>query len=465
MVSYSVNFGPGVSAGIDPARWPQFVASTASLRDLLDGLANSQRLPPTSIASHQAQQLAALAVWASAHCSPYASQRTLAAELTGSTGNAERFWHSWQTWPVLRKADLRTHGAAMQADTLPAAQQPVEVLQTSGSTGIPVQIATTALTRNLWNALTAREHLWQRRDPARRLGVIRHRPRSARDPHGEDLASWGPPMADLTGTGSASAIHVGLPVPVLVDWLRRFDPHYLLTYPSVADALLDALPALADRNSSLEEVRLISEPLDPALEARLRTDWGVRVTDMYSANEVGHIAFRCREQGRLHVQSESVLVEILDADGRSCAPGVPGRVVITALHNLATPLLRYELGDFASFGSPCSCGRGLPVIEHVLGRTRNLIRTPDGRRFWPLGLGTIRVLDAIMQAQYVQTHIDAIELRVVTLRPLTGEERDTAIELVRGSLGYPFAVKVIPVAAIERGPTGKFEEFLSLLDQ
>jgi phenylacetate-CoA ligase len=465
MVSYSVSFGPGVSAGAEATRWPPFVTSAATLRDLLDGLANSQRLSSASLASNQAQQLAMLAVWASAHCSPYAARRTLAAELTGTVGDAERFWRNWQTWPVLSKADLRNHGAAMQADTVPAAQQPVEVLQTSGSTGIPVQIATTALTRQLWNALTAREHLWQRRDPARRLGVIRHRPRSARDPRGEDLPSWGPPMAELTGTGSASVIHVGLPVPVLAEWLRRFDPHYLLTYPSVADALLEELPALADRNPSLEEVRLISEPLDQALEARLRKDWDVHVTDMYSANEVGHIAFRCREQGRLHVQTESVLVEILDANGRSCAPGVPGRVVITALHNLATPLLRYDLGDFASLGPPCSCGRGLPVIEHVLGRTRNLIRTPDGRRYWPLGLGRIRVLNAIIQAQYVQTHIDAIELRVVASRPLSGEERGTAIELVRDSLGYPFTVNVLPVAAIERGPTGKFEEFLSLLDQ
>ncbi|MGA3157596.1 MAG: phenylacetate--CoA ligase family protein [Steroidobacteraceae bacterium] len=463
MVSYT--FTLGAAAGDPAPAWPEYLGSATTLRPLLDGLASSQRLGGEQLRSGQARALAALATWSSAHVGPYAEQQPVAAELVAAVANPVQFFERWQRWPVLSKADLRLHGAAMHAAALPAHHLPLELLRTSGSTGIPVEVATTPLTRRIWSALTAREHLWQLRDPGRRLGIIRYRPKTHRNARGEDLPSWGPPMAELVPTGPASVIHVGYSVDLLAEWLARFDPHYLLTYPSVAAALLEMLPSRGARLPSLEEVRLISEPLDPELEARLRADWGVRVTDMYSANEVGHIAFRCREFGQLHVQAESLLVEILDERGAPCAVGMPGRVVVTALHNLATPLLRYELGDLASFGPPCGCGRGLPVLERVLGRVRNLVRTPDGRRHWPLGLVTIRAVTAITQAQYVQRADGSIEVRVVLVRPLSQAEEQQAIDLVRRALGYPFEVLITPVAAIERGPGGKFEEFLSLLDQ
>lgn len=463
MVSYTISLG---AAPPDPVPiWPEYVRAASSLRGLLDGLAHSQRLSAEQLGAGHAKALSALATWASQQVEPYRTCQPLAAELAAAAADPATYFAIWQRWPVLTKSELRVRGPIMHASSLPAQHQPRELIRTSGSTGIPVEIATTAWTRRMWNALTAREHLWQLRDPARRLGIIRYRPKDNRDPRGEELPSWGPPMADLVRTGPASAIHVGLPVDVLAEWLARFDPHYLLTYPSVAAALIEMLPSRGTRPASLEEVRLISEPLDPELEARLNADWGVRVSDIYSANEVGHIAFRCREFGQLHVQAESVLVEILDEGGNACAIGVPGRLVVTALQNLATPLLRYELGDLASFGPPCGCGRGLPVLERVLGRVRNLVRTPDGRRHWPMGLLTIRAVSAITQAQYVQRSDGSIEVRVVLERPLSQAEEQQAIELVRKALGYPFEVLITPVAAIERGPGGKFEEFRSELDQ
>ncbi len=189
----------------------------------------------------------------------------------------------------------------------------------------------------------------------------------------------------------------------------------------------------------------------------------VGVADLYSANEVGYIAFRCLEQGRLHVQSESVLVEILDEAGRACAPGEVGRVVITTLQNLGTPLMRYDIGDYARVGAPCACGRTLPVLDQVMGRVRNLVRRPDGQSFWPARLAGMRTVKEIRQAQYVQTALDTIELRAVLDRPLSDAETRAVEDRVRKLLEYPFTVKVVPVTAIARGPTGKFEEFMTAL--
>ena len=104
------------------------------------------------------------------------------------------------------------------------------------------------------------------------------------------------------------------------------------------------------------------------------------------------------------------------------------------------------------------------MIERVLGRVRNLARSPEVKRFWPVSLSRIRHVKSIRQAQYVQTALDAIELRIVLNRPLRSDEHDEVVKSVQSALGYPYLVTVVPVAALERGPTGKFEEFLSLID-
>jgi phenylacetate-CoA ligase len=442
--------------------WPAFIAAKgATLRAAVDGLEASQHWTAAALAEGQRQQLTQLLRAAAKNVPWYERSAWMRPLLAALEREPHRFAELWAGVPLLGKAELREHGQLLNARNLPAAHLPLAVTRTSGSVGIPVEVKTTTVSRLAWDALTVREHLWRRRDFGKRLGIIRSRPPKDRAPSGIDMPDWGPPAAALFRTGRASVIHIGLSVRQHAGWLRRFDPHYLLTYPSLVAELMDEL-GTGGRTPALEEVRMMSEPLDAGLEARLVADWGVRVADVYSANEVGNIAFRCHE-GRLHAQSETILVEILDDAGRACGPGEMGRVVVTALHNLATPLIRYDIGDYARFGAACPCGRAHPVIEKVLGRVRNLARTPDGRRFWPPALMRIRKVPGIRQFQYVQTAPDNIELRLVLDRTLDAAAEEELRGIVRKLLGYPFEVVIRPVPAIERGPTGKFEEFLSLL--
>jgi phenylacetate-CoA ligase len=444
--------------------WPPFFARPPfSVAGMIHGLEVSQRDPPAMLGEGRWTQLRLLLEWA-VQCVPYYAGNSAYAEVLARVRRApDTFAEEWRRMPVLTKAQLRSWGPALNAGDLPAGHDPIAQTSTSGSTGISVKVGTTSLTRAIWNAMTLREHLWRRRNFAKRLGVTRYLAPEKRKPGGVDVSNWGSPVAELYATGPASVIHIGYPVSELAAWLQRFAPHYLLTYPSVAASLLDELRDA--RPLALEEVCTMSEPLDPDLEERLKRRWGVLCTDIYSANEVGYVAFRCAEEDRLHVQAESLHVEVLDEAGRECPPGASGRVVITPLHNLRTPLLRYEIGDYAIPGGPCPCGRTLPVLERVCGRVRNLVQTPEGRQFWPVSLSGVQSLSAIRQAQYVQTALDRIELRVVVDRPLTAQEQLKAVERARAALGYPFEVDVTTVDEIERGPTGKFEEFLSLLPQ
>ncbi len=446
--------------------WPSF-PFRPTLAEVLDGLTVSQWWPPEELALAQQRQLAWLVKWAAAEVPHYQesawarpASRALAEVLAQEPG---QFREVWRTLPLLTKPELRTQGPALHARTVPAGEKPLGSIRTSGSTGIPVEVRSTSTTRQLWDALTIREHLWSRRDFTKRMGSIRYINHKKRVFEGTVRSGWGPPVALRYRSGPTSFMHIGRSIEDLADWLLRFDPSYLLAYPSIVGPLMDAVAKIGGPPPSLEEIRLISEPLDPEVEARLQAEWRVRSTDLYSANEVGYIAFRCREQGNLHVQSESLLVEVLDEAGQPCATGETGRVVVTSLHNLATPLLRYEIGDYAEVGGQCACGRGLPVLGRIQGRVRNMVRTPDGRHFWPNQLTGIRSVTAIIQAQFVQTALDTVEVRVVCSRALSAADVEEAVAKTRRSLGYPFQVLVVPVDVIPRGPTGKFEEFLSLL--
>ena len=444
--------------------WPPFIAAQpASLLDVLAGLKQSQHWPAAKLARGQQAQLTLLLEWAANNVPHYQDAEWTAKKLGELKRAPKAFWDIWRTLPILTKAELRSEGTRMNAREVPRPHLPLGKTITSGSTGIPVEVGSTGITRLIWNALTMREILWRRRDFKKRFGAIRYLPKSLRDPRGTMSPSWPQPVAQIYSSGPFGIIHVGLPIDVLAAWLRRFDPHYLITHPSVAASLLDELGDPSAKPPSLEEITFVAEPLPPVLEACLAEEWGIRSSEYYSANEMGYIALRCAEHRSLHVQSEAMVVEIIDEAGNPCNAGEAGRVVITPLHNLVTPLIRYELGDYATVGEPCACGRELPVIQQILGRVRNLVQTPDGRRYWPVNLGKFRSMTSIRQAQYVQCALDTIQLRAVLNQPLTEEEHNQAVEFVRKALGYPFRVEIVPVNEIERGPTGKFEEFLSLL--
>jgi phenylacetate-CoA ligase len=213
-------------------------------------------------------------------------------------------------------------------------------------------------------------------------------------------------------------------------------------------------------------VRTLGETLSRETRARCRELWKAPVIDVYSAQEVGVIAIECPESGLYHVQSESLIVEVLDAEGHACEPGQVGRVVVTDLHNFAMPLLRYAIGDRAEVGPACPCGRGLPTLTRVLGRERNMVVLPDGSRHWPLvGLHEYRRIAPVVQYQLAQRSSQLVELRLVTETPLSPEQELELAAVVQRSLGHPFEVSFRYFeGALPPATGGKFEEFVSELD-
>jgi phenylacetate-CoA ligase len=393
------------------------------------------------------------------HCemhSPQFRARLQAAGLTaGDLSTPDRF----ARLPVLSRRELQ-QATDLFCTAIPQAHLPTYETRTSGSTGEPVLVRRTAYSELDWLATTMREHLWHNRDFLAPFCAIR-----ANISKLTKLENWGAPAALLRPTGPALGIPITASIEDQIAQIGAFLPKTLLIYPSNLAALAQHCAANGVHIPSLREILTIGETLSPDVRAQAEGVFGAEVSDMYSSQEAGNIAMQCASSDLYHVMAENLIVEVLTEDGHRAGDGETGRVVLTDLNNFATPLIRYDIGDYAQAGPPCSCGRGLPTLKRILGRQRNLILMPDGSRHWPLvGFHKFRALAPVVQYQMVQEGRARILLKLVTERPLATGEENNLIAHVQTSLGHPFEIRLAYFdGRIPAGANGKFEEFVSLV--
>ncbi|MCC7083126.1 MAG: phenylacetate--CoA ligase family protein [Burkholderiales bacterium] len=438
------------------ARKTPLADDTALLLALQWQFERSEWSAPEDLQSRQLAQVDALCAHAWEEV-PFYRERLAAA---GYRPAMPLSWPAFRAIPVLGRSEVQAAGATLRARSWPPQHGRSYREATSGSTAEPIEFTSTEIVKVMWHAFTLREHLWHRRDFGSRLAAIR----SVIDPG--DYADWGLPATLLGPTGPAFGLRVSTPVPEQLAWIAARDPEYLITYPSNLAALARESAAGGTRPTRLRETRTFGERLPAGLREAVQRAWNVPLVDMYSAQEVGYIAFQCPQHAHYHVQSEGVLVEVLDELGSPCPPGTIGRVVVTSLHNFATPFIRYELGDYAVTGEPCPCGRGLPVLGDIVGRARNMAIRPDGSRFWPrIRPGEWAGAFAVKQFRLVQTAPDAMRLEVVTLEPLQAEQTAAIADGVARRLGHPFDITVVRVDHIARGAGEKLDDFVCQLER
>lgn len=424
--------------------WPQV---PPNIRDMIDALAATENLTASEMRAGQLSQLRALAthareqtVWGSQHLPEHLA------------------WESFQALPVLDRKFVQSHEQELTAAQFPAAHGPKRAVFTSGSTGTPVRVWKTDLAGALWQAVTARDHLWHRRDLALTLGVIRRLP-AATYPGLSDT-TWGLAAQLLGGTGVCWALDIHTPATQQVDWLDQHpDIGYLLTFPSNLSELVRICEGRDRRWPGLREIRTLSEPVTDELRVRCRETLGVEIVDQYSTQEVGYIALQRPDRPGYYAMSETHIVEVLDEHGNPCTPGQIGRVVVTPLHNFAMPLFRYDVGDLALVGEPGPLP--YPVIDRIFGRTRNLLLAPDGTRQWPsLGTKGLARIARAVQHQFVQVARDRIEVKLVVPVPVTQAQEAAmrAFLAERTPAGIDFTFTYVD--HIPRGVGGKFEDFI-----
>jgi phenylacetate-CoA ligase len=159
-----------------------------------------------------------------------------------------------------------------------------------------------------------------------------------------------------------------------------------------------------------------------------------------------------------------VLVEVLDDSGAPCAPGQAGRVVVTPLHNFAMPLLRYELGDEAEVGQPCACGRTLPTLAHILGRSRDRFVLPGGERRFVSKPESFAAVPEIKRYQIAQVAADLVEIRLQVSDRLSNETEAMLAHALAVSLGHRFTVCFVYLDEFPQRAGKKFRDVVCEID-
>lgn len=434
------------------------LARNKLIHQLLKQMDQVQWWAPIKIANNQLEELKKLMTYAKQH-SPFYQQRLQDFDIENLD------FEKYQKLAVLSRNDLREYADSIDCDPVPSAHGKIESMMTSGSTGSPVEIRATGITYAIWCAINLRDHIWHKRDVSLDLAAIRWRVENiGMPPDGLIMDDWGDPYDQFYKTGRGLYLNSSSNVVDQVDWLHRNDPHYLITHPSNLQSIILEMHNRGLELKNLREVRTVAEALPQGLAADLDEVLNAKLVDCYSSQEVGYIALQCPEFNHYHVQSESLMVEVVDEDGNPCKPGETGKVLVTNLRNYATPTLRYDIGDYAVVGESCPCGRGLPVLERINGRVRNMLHLPDGNQRWPnLGFREIMKIADIRQFQLVQHELDRIELKLSVNKPVTTEQEVQIKNILVRFLAYPFEIEISYHDELPRGANGKYEDFVSAI--
>jgi phenylacetate-CoA ligase len=447
-------------SAVEGVIFPAFIGPAgAELLAALAQLEQSQWWPVEQLRATQQEQLQALLNHAMRTVPYYQQCLSEAGYLPGGAWDE----NLWSALPILTRQQVQTLGSRLHSQALPSGHGNTFLMQSSGSTGRPVQVLGSDITRFYWDVATLRDNDWQQHDFMQKFAAVRP-DRGVKEQDRIFIQGRGMPVDWIYHSVPAMVINSRVDVRQQLIWLQEFQPVYLLSLPSNLRELLRLCEHDGIELPGLQQVRSYGETVTQSLRDYVRKVWGVGLSDSYSSQEVGYMALQCPEHEHYHVQAETMYLEVLDENDKPCAPGEIGRVVVTPLHNFAMPLIRYEVGDYAEAGEPCSCGRGLPVLKRIVGRTRNMVRTPEGRCYWPsFPLEDWLDVADIHQFQLRQIALDHIEVLLVMAGELSAEQTRLLEQKLRHSLNYSFNLDFRYVDSIQAQANGKYEDFISLL--
>lgn len=249
-----------------------------------------------------------------------------------------------------------------------------------------------------------------------------------------------------------------------LDTLEALRPRMLFGYAS-ALALLASHAEARGRDMRGLGARVAfatGETLYPDQRRLIEGAFGVPVANGYGSRDAGFIAHQC-PQGSLHLTAEHIVVELVDADGRAVAPGQTGEIVVTHLATDDFPFIRYRTGDMAVRSmEPCACGRGLPVLEKVYGRSTDFIRTPSGNQMHALALiYEVRDKPGVKAFKLVQEQDLSLEVLLVGGPELTAEVEAAILRGLRARMGEGATVTARRVEEIPPEKSGKYRYVVS----
>lgn len=399
-------------------------------------------------ADYQAQRLEYVLLGARDHVRAYA----------GSLGRAGEPAPALDLIAPLEKSRLRADPRSFVRDDAPRG---LVAESTSGTTATPLSLWISRAEYRHWYALVeARWRTWYGVSCADRWAIVGGQPVVRPDAAHPPYWVWNGAMRQLYLSSYHIAPHTAQA------YARAIDEHritYLLGYPSSLHALALACLGLGIRPRPLRVVIGNAEPVLDHQREVISEVFGCPVRETYGMAEFVAAASEC-DQGNLHLWPEVGMLEVLDHTRPvAVAAGTTGRLVCTSLLNATMPLIRYVVGDtgaLAPASTTCGCGRTLPILQSLEGRSDDLVTTADGRligRLDPVFKGSL----PIAGAQIIQEDLGRFRILVV---PVPGYGDDAARSMVRRLIERVGEAQV-EIELVDRLPTGANGKFKAVISR
>ncbi len=246
--------------------------------------------------------------------------------------------------------------------------------------------------------------------------------------------------------------------------VQAFRPKCIYGYASSV-ALLAAHAGARKIRLRLPELRVVcttGEPLYPHQRALIEKVFGVRAANEFGSRDIGFTAHET-PHGQMLLMSESIILEVLDHEGRPVAMGELGEAVMTGLCSDAQPFIRYRTGDMVRMSvESCRDGRGLHVLSEVMGRTTDFVIRPDGTIMHALAvIYVLRAVEGVAEFRFIQHTVNDVEVLIVPGPKWTDAARSQVSAGLAARLGHNVRVNIRLVEAIPAEASGKYRYVVS----
>ena len=360
-------------------------------------------------------------------------------------------WERLEHWPWLEKEAVRKYGAALVADT--ACRSRLHRETTSGTTGMPVAFWLSQDATRGWYALAeARWRRWYGLSRNQRWALLGSQPVAPVGRKRPPYWVWNGPMQQLY----LSAYHL-FPAALgdYMNAISRYGVEYLWGHSSGLDTLAREALRIDRTDIRPKAVLSIAEPLRSSQRERIRAAFGCAVRETYGMSEMMAAASEC-EWGHLHLWPDVAWYETrpIHCSGQSVT-----ELVSTGFLNPDMPLVRYCTGDLISIrqeDTQCRCGRTLPLLTSIEGRSSDVFHTADGRVIAPAALEAIFEADfPLLEGQVVQDSLNSFRIRYVPAQRFTPSVEQELRKRLRDRLGdVDIICESLP--QIPREANGKF---------
>jgi len=350
--------------------------------------------------------------------------------------------------PVLPKAELKNRFWDFLAPRL----QECRVTRSSGSTGTPVCILSDGTSRKYNSATVIRSRLGMGLPLARRPILTPLKSAQA----GQNKPRW----TYVQGIHKTYYINPYLYTDESMDYTKQIIKN--LTLPTII-GITPAVKAMAlgVRDGFIPKFKpgsiiTYAETLEHNVREMIETTFDTKVSDVYACSEVGEVAWECGASDGYHINAENCIVEVLKND-EPVADGEVGEVAITSLHRYAMPLIRYKNGDLVRLAKhDCPCGRKLPMIAEIVGRTGDDIYLPNGKKLLWNHLKSHMTHPHIRQFQLVQDTKGNFIIKYIPEKQADRKDLDALLlKRYQSMIGDSVEIKIEHVKEIAPASSGK----------